>query len=49
LAAVKKVSRYPDQKITLVDAIVAVLSEKMNLPVWSYDYHFDVMGIPVWR
>lgn len=49
LAAVKKVSRYPDQKITLVDAIIAVLSEKMNLPVWSYDYHFDVMGIPIWR
>jgi predicted nucleic acid-binding protein len=49
LAAVKKVSRYPDQKITLVDAIIAVLSEKMNLPVWSYDYHFDIMGIPVWR
>ena len=36
--------QYPDQTITLVDATTAVLSAKMNIPIWTYDYHFDVMG-----
>ncbi len=49
LQANDKASRYPDQTITLVDAITAVLSERLNLPVWSYDYHFDIMRINVWR
>lgn len=49
LLAVKKVSHYPDQKITLVDAVTAILSEKMKLPVWTYDRHFDIMGTSVWR
>jgi predicted nucleic acid-binding protein len=49
LQAKDKALRYPDQTITLVDAITAVLSERLNLPVWSYDYHFDVMRINVWR
>ncbi|CAN1213386.1 hypothetical protein TUMEXPCC7403_24485 [Tumidithrix helvetica PCC 7403] len=49
LQSKEKASMYPDQTITLVDATIAILSEKMNLPVWTYDYHFDVMGTPVWR
>jgi predicted nucleic acid-binding protein len=49
LQANDKASKYPDQTITLVDAITAVLSERLNLPVWSYDYHFDIMRIDVWR
>jgi hypothetical protein len=49
LQAKDKASRYPDQTITLVDAITAVLSEKMKLPVWTYDFHFDIMGVTVWR
>ncbi|MGK7890755.1 MAG: type II toxin-antitoxin system VapC family toxin [Leptolyngbyaceae cyanobacterium] len=42
-------SQFPDQKITLFDAIVAILSQQFNIPVWTYDYHFDIMGIEVWR
>jgi predicted nucleic acid-binding protein len=49
LLAVKKVSCYPDQKITIVDAVTAILSGKMKLPVWTYDRHFDIMGTLVWR
>jgi len=49
LRAKDKASRYPDQTITLVDATTAVLSERMKLPVWTYDYHFDIMGATVWR
>lgn len=47
--AIEKVAQFPDQRITLVDAVTAVFAEEMSLPVWSYDYHFDVMQISVWR
>ncbi len=49
LEAIEKVNRYPDQKISLFDAVTAVTAERLNLAVWTYDYHFDVMCIPVWR
>ena len=48
-AAMQKTARFPDQRITLCDAVTAVLSERLNLPVWTYDYHFDVMQVLVWR
>jgi predicted nucleic acid-binding protein len=38
-----------DQEISLVDATVAALSMRLKLKVWTYDHHFDVMRIPVWR
>jgi len=38
-----------DQRITLVDATVAALATRMGLDVWTYDHHFDVMRVPVWR
>jgi predicted nucleic acid-binding protein len=38
-----------DQPISLVDATVAALSRRLKLDVWTYDYHFDVMRVPVWR
>jgi predicted nucleic acid-binding protein len=47
--AMIRLEGFPDQKITLFDATLAVLSLRMGLPVWTYDHHFDVMRIPVWR
>lgn len=47
--AANRTLRYPDQPITLFDAVVAVLSERLGLAVWTYDHHFDVMGAEVWR
>jgi len=38
-----------DQEISLVDATVAALSIRMKLNVWTYDHHFDVMRVAVWR
>lgn len=38
-----------DQPISLVDATVAALSRRLELNVWTYDHHFDVMRVPVWR
>ncbi len=49
LIAQYKVTRYPDQRITLFDAVTAVVAVRLNLPVWTYDYHFDVMQVQVWR
>ena len=47
--AVQLIGQFPDQKITLFDGVTAVLAMTMKLPVWTYDYHFDVMGTQVWR
>jgi predicted nucleic acid-binding protein len=43
------VGRFPDQSITLFDATLAIVATRLNLPVWSYDHHFDTMRTPVWR
>jgi predicted nucleic acid-binding protein len=47
--AAAKLSAFPDQSITLFDATVAVLAARMGIRVWTYDHHFDVMRVPVWR
>ncbi len=41
--------RLPDQTITLFDASTAILSNRLSLPVWTYDRHFDIMRTTVWR
>jgi predicted nucleic acid-binding protein len=38
-----------DQDISLVDATVATLATRLKVAVWTYDHHFDVMRVPVWR
>lgn len=48
-AAMERPSRYPDQPISLFDALLAVMSDRFVLPVWTYDHHFDVMRVTVWR
>ena len=47
--ATAKIAGFADQSITLFDATVAVLAARMGLHVWTYDHHFDVMRVPVWR
>lgn len=47
--ATAKVTGFADLSITIFDATVAVLSLRMGLRVWTYDHHFDVMRVPVWR
>ena len=49
LKAIKKVQQFLDQTITIVDALTAILADELNIPVWTYDYHFNVMKISVWR
>jgi predicted nucleic acid-binding protein len=47
--AAANVRKYADQRITLFDATLAVLAKRMGLRVWTYDHHFDMMAVPVWR
>jgi predicted nucleic acid-binding protein len=47
--AMVMVRNFPDQRITLVDATLAALSLRLGLEVWTYDHHFDVMRVPIWR
>jgi predicted nucleic acid-binding protein len=48
-AAFARLRLLPDQQITLFDAALAVLATRLELEVWTYDHHFDVMRVPVWR
>ena len=43
------VGRFPDQSITLFDATLAILASRLQMPVWTYDHHFDAMQASVWR
>lgn len=47
--ATSKVAAFADQSITLFDATVAVMASRIGVPVWTYDHHFDVIRVPVWR
>jgi predicted nucleic acid-binding protein len=38
-----------DQDISLIDATVATLAMRLRVEVWTYDHHFDVMRVAVWR
>lgn len=44
-----RLAHFTDQSITLFDATLAVLALRTGLPVWTYDHHFQVMRVPVWR
>ena len=49
LEATDRLRVLVDQRITLFDAMVAVLAQRLGLRVWTYDHHFDVMRVPIWR
>ena len=47
--AASRLTGLADQPITLFDATVAVLATRLQIEVWTYDHHFDVMNASVWR
>lgn len=49
LVACRRIQPFADQPITLFDALVAVLADQLHVHVWTFDHHFDVMGVAVWR
>ena len=48
LAAVSRTQRYRDQPITLFDAVLAEVSRRTAIPVWTYDHHFKIMRCLAW-
>lgn len=49
LAAARLLAGFHDQEISLTDALVAVLAQSLEYPVWTFDHHFDVLRVAVWR
>jgi predicted nucleic acid-binding protein len=49
LAACGRLRPFLDQPITLFDAVVAELADRLQFHVWTFDHHFDAMGSAVWR
>ncbi len=47
--AANLVRGYQDQALSMFDAVTASLSRRLGLPVWTYDHHFDVVRVEVWR
>ena len=47
--AVARVQSLKSQPITLFDAVVATMADRLGLEVWTYDHHFDAMRVAVWR
>jgi predicted nucleic acid-binding protein len=47
--AILRVRALTDQPITLFDAVTAVMATRLGMQVWTYDHHFDLMRIAVWR
>ena len=47
--AALQVRRFTDQRISLVDATIAVLAERLDVPVWTFDSRFAVMRVPTWQ
>jgi len=47
--AFARLRSLPDQRITLFDAVTASVAARLGLEVWTYDHHFAVMRVPVWR
>lgn len=48
-AGLELVGRYPDQTLSLLDAVLAVLSEHLDVTLWTFDRDFDMLRVPVWR
>ncbi len=42
------VGRFTDQDVTLFDALLATVSIRSNLRIWTYDHHFDILGAERW-
>jgi predicted nucleic acid-binding protein len=47
--AAGQLARFPDHPITLVDAVTAALSRRLEIPVWTFDRHFATMRAGIWK
>jgi predicted nucleic acid-binding protein len=49
LEASSDLRKYADHPVTLVDALLARLTRKLNTPVWTFDRYFVTMRPAVWH
>lgn len=49
VSAVRRVRTYTDQRLTLPDLVLATMSARLAVPIWTYDHHFDLLQATVWR
>jgi predicted nucleic acid-binding protein len=49
LRAAQLLNRYGDQRITLADATLVVMSQFIRAKVWTFDPHLELMGAQIWR
>jgi predicted nucleic acid-binding protein len=43
------IREFRDQALSMFDAVTAVVGRRLSMPVWTYDHHFDVVRVEVWR
>jgi len=48
-SALLRIRAYTDQRLTLTDIVLATMSARLSCPVWTYDHHFDLLRVAVWR
>jgi predicted nucleic acid-binding protein len=48
-AAATRIARLGDQAISLFDGLLAVLSDRLDAPVWTFDHDFELLRATVWR
>jgi hypothetical protein len=46
--ATSLILNFQHQSITVFDAVVATISERLHSAVWTYDRDFHLMGIKHW-
>ena len=44
-----RVGDYQDQPLSLFDTVLAAVSTRLDLAVWTFDHHFDLLRVTVWR
>ncbi len=49
LDATVSLRKYSDHPITLVDALLARMTRRLEAPVWTFDRHFVTMRTSVWK
>jgi predicted nucleic acid-binding protein len=47
--AALQLTRFRDHPITLVDAVTAAISRRLEIPVWTFDRRFATMRTKLWR
>jgi predicted nucleic acid-binding protein len=43
------IDRFRDHPITLFDAVLAALSRRLNMRVWTFDRHFETIKSKTWK